>query len=131
MVSVDVRSLHVKMAADQFRPRSFRWRGELCRVLAVTGISTHGVERRFRVLTRRGRFELAFSTQAGQWQMRREPGWVERAWARVRRLPRYPLPPWRRRAYKPRPARRIVVQRQKKEGGYANRLALVRQRSGA
>ncbi len=119
--------LHVKLAADGFYPRSFQWRGRTVRVLAVHGISTHGAERRYRVRTTIGDFELGLFHQQGLWRIRRQPNWLSRLWARVQRLPRYPLPPWRRRGFcatVPRPVPDAPLMRR---AGYADRLALVRQ----
>lgn len=123
----DVNAVQVSLASDRFHPRSFTWHGQIWRVLSVDGVCTRGIERRFRVMTRSGVFELALHTGDGQWRVLRKPGWMDRMWARVRRLPRYPLPPWRRRtfeaslAWSPAPCRAL------KEENDANRLALVRQ----
>lgn len=94
-----VNAVQVTLAADQFCPRSFMWRGQTLRVLSVDGMRVCGIERRFRVRTRSGAFELALHLGSGRWRMLRRPGWVDRIWTRVHRLPRYPLPPWRRRAF--------------------------------
>ncbi len=119
--------LHVSLAANGFYPRSFQWQGQTLRILAVDGISTHGTERRFRVRTPIGCFELGLFTDAGLWRIRREPNWLDRAWARVQRMPRYPLPPWRQRTYRAAAPRQLVVAQTVRREGYANRLALVRQ----
>jgi hypothetical protein len=118
--------LSVTLSANGFYPRSFRWGGQTVRVLAVDRISTHGAERRFRVRTPIGGFELGLVAEAGVWRVLREPNWLDRAWARVQRMPRYPLPPWRRRAYRVAAPGKVVVTQPVRREGYAGRLALVR-----
>jgi hypothetical protein len=91
-------ALPVTLAASGLCPRAFRWFGRMVRVLAVEGISTYGAGRRYRVRTAQGVFELELRTDVGIWRMHRGPTWLERARARWRNAPRYPLPVQRRRA---------------------------------
>lgn len=118
--------LQVMLAANGFYPRAFRWQGQTLRILAVEALSTHGAERRFRVRTPIGGFELGLFADAGLWRVRRAPNWFDRAWARVRRLPRCPLPPWRRRAGGMTPAEPAAGTQPARSEDYASRLALVR-----
>ena len=126
-MATDIEALQVTMAANGFYPRAFRWQGRLMRVLSVNGISTSGLERRFRVRTTIGPFELGLLTDACLWRVRHAPNWLDRMWARFLRTPRYPLPPWRRRVFRlaatPPLSPAVEVRRE----GHANRLALVRQ----
>jgi len=130
------RVLQVALAPDGFYPQAFRWEGRLVRVLAIESVNTFGTERRFRVRSATGRFELGFYTDAGVWRLRRKPGWLGRLWARWQNAPRYPLPVWRRRS------RRTVVAAAARAkvaqirwpsvagwagGRHAERLAVVRQ----
>jgi len=118
--------LCVVLASEGFYPKAFQWRGQAVRVLSVDALSTHGAERRFRVRTPIGGFELGLFTDAGRWHIRRAPNWLDRAWARVRQMPRYPLPPWRRRAFQVAAPRPVVLAQPVRREGYAGRLALVR-----
>jgi hypothetical protein len=93
--SADV--LKVRVAPGTGVPVSFLWRGAWHRVLSVEDVAAVGVERRCRVQTRAGAFELALDAMSGRWQMRRSPNWLERVWARWLNAPRYPLPAWRLR----------------------------------
>jgi hypothetical protein len=108
-------ALRVIIGPNKFSPHAFHWRGRTVRVLAVESIKTFGAERRYRVRTGEGRFELGFCTDSGTWQLRRTPNWLSRLWARWNNTPRYPVPTWRRRA------RRYLY-----GGNHANRFALVR-----
>ncbi len=120
------------VASNHFYPHAFRWQGRTVRVLAVEGLKTLGAERRFRLATAEGHFDLGLFTDSGAWCLRREPGWLGRAWMRwwpFHRQPRFPLPFWRRRtrrrAVVAAPAHRAT--RVPAGGFYADRLALVRQ----
>ena len=119
-------ALPVVVAPDGFYPRTFEWQGRLVRVSAVETMYTSGVERRFRVRTVEGQFELGFRVGAGVWCLRRHPGWVGRAWARLHNLPRYPLPAWRRRTRGIACEQRVTPDPIAKGGHDADRLALVR-----
>jgi hypothetical protein len=119
-------ALLVVVAPDGFYPRTFEWRGHLVRVSAVEMMYTSGSERRFRVRTVEGPFELGFRVGAGVWCLRRHPGWLGRAWARLHNLPRYPLPAWRRRARRTAGGQGLVQDPIAKGGHDADRLALVR-----
>jgi hypothetical protein len=90
-------SLRVRLSADGFWPQAFMWEDMPLRVLAVEGVRTEGRERRYRLATREGSFELALDTQTGRWRVRRAPHWWNRLAARWQRTPRYPVPAWRRR----------------------------------
>lgn len=90
-------NLRVTMAPDGFYPRSWRWQGRGVRVLTVEEVYTSGLERRYRVRTPEGRYELGYHTGTGEWQMRRAPMWFQRLWAHMQDVPRYPLPARRRR----------------------------------
>jgi hypothetical protein len=96
-------TLHVISGPSRFYPHAFRWQGRTVRVLAVESIKTLGMERRYRVRTGQGYFELSLCTDADAWRLRRSPGVLSRLWARWRNAPRFPLPFWRLRA------RRTVV----------------------
>lgn len=125
-MTTSTNSLRVTLAANGFYPRAFQWQGQTLRILAVDAISTHGTERRFRVRTPVGCFELGLCTDAGRWLIRRAPNWLDRAWARVQQMPRYPLPPWRRRAFRVVAPRPVILAQPVRREGYAGRLALVR-----
>ncbi|MGC8782606.1 MAG: hypothetical protein ACP5UQ_17230 [Anaerolineae bacterium] len=118
--------LRVTLAADGFYPRSFWWRGRTVRVLAVERVGMHGNERRLRVRTPIGPFELSLVTASDRWRVRRAPGWLARLFMRLKRMPRYPLPPWRRRAFAAAPAR-PVAKFPEEVPSHAGRFALVRQ----
>ena len=78
------------LAPNGFYPRAFRWQGRALRVLSVDRISTSGTERRFRVRTAIGPFELGLLTDASRWRVRRAPNWLDRMWARFQRMPSLP-----------------------------------------
>jgi len=121
-----IAALQVVVAPDGFYPRTFEWQGRLVRVSAVEAMYTSGIERRFRVRTVEGQFELGFRAGSGVWCLRRHPGWLGRAWARLHNLPRYPLPAWRRRTRQTAGGQRVAPIPIAKEGHDADRLALVR-----
>ncbi|OIO89998.1 MAG: hypothetical protein AUK03_13670 [Anaerolineae bacterium CG2_30_64_16] len=121
-------SLHVILAPDGVRPQSFRWEGRALRVLGVESVNTFGAERRYRVRTGEGRFELGLFTDVGIWRVRRSPTWLGRFWARWQNPPRYPLPAWRRRSRRvaaqvPQVAAPLLIT----GGVHADRFAVVRQ----
>lgn len=89
--------LRVSMAPDGFYPQSICWRGRGVRVLGVEDVYTCGPERRLRLRTPEGTYELGYHTDARIWQMRRAPTWWQRLRSGVRQMPRYPLPAGRRR----------------------------------
>jgi hypothetical protein len=126
-MAMNAGTLQVTLAANGFYPRSFRWQGRALRVLSVDRISTSGTERRFRVRTAIGPFELGLLTDACLWRVRREPNWLDRMWARLQRMPRYPLPPWRRRVYRLAATQALAPAVEMRRESHANRLALVRQ----
>lgn len=122
-----VADVHVTLAADGFYPQTLQWRGSIVRVLCVEECRTMGMQRRFRVRTPDGPYELGFRIDTQTWCVRRHPGWLARARARLAGQPRYPLPAGRRRA---RPQQLAVAETRTAsgEGGsHASRLALVRQ----
>ena len=126
-MAMSIEGLQVTMTPNGFYPRAFRWQGRALRVLSVDRISTSGTERRFRVRTAIGPFELGLFTDACLWRVRRKPNWLDRVWARFQRMPRYPLPPWRRRVYRLAVTQPLVSAAKIRRESHANRLALVRQ----
>jgi hypothetical protein len=117
-------NLRVILTPDGFYPQALRWQGYKLRVLFIEGIQTFGPERRYRVRTAEGPYELGLQIGSGIWQVRRSPSWLDRARARLEAMPRYPLPAWRRRR---RPAAQVKPASSVGGGEHANRLALVRQ----
>jgi hypothetical protein len=93
--------LHVSLAADGFFPQAFRWSNRLYRVLAVHSVRTNGYERRYRVVTSGGYFELALHLALGTWRLGRRPNRLSQLWYRWLNGARYPLPAWRRRSVVP------------------------------
>jgi hypothetical protein len=113
--------LRVTLASNGIHPVSLHWQDHTVRVLRVEEVRTRGPERSYRVRTIEGPYEIGQRIGTGAWQMRRAPNWLERARARLQRMPRYPLPAGRRRNRKAAPATET------QGGQHANRLALVRQ----
>lgn len=74
-----IEHVRVTLASDNFYPQAFRWAGRSIRVLYVEGMRTVGAERRFRVRTVDGLYELAQHTTTQVWTMRRQPSWWTRA----------------------------------------------------
>jgi hypothetical protein len=93
----ELQPLRVYMAAGGLVPQAFRWHGRTLRVLQVESLGLRGSERRYRLRTVQGPYELGVDTRSGAWAMRRQPGWLRRTWANIQRSPRYPLPASRRR----------------------------------
>jgi hypothetical protein len=122
--TADVR---VMIASDGFYPQSLQWQGSTLRVLCVEDFRTAGVQRRFRVRTLEGSFELCLDLGTGMWRMLRRPGWLARARAHLVSRPRYPLPAGRRRAHLPPAVRPPLAAAASEGGNHASRLALVRQ----
>lgn len=89
--------LRVTQAPGELAPCSFHWAGRLVRVLYVERVHTRGVERRYRVQTPEGIYELSLNTLSGAWSMRHSPSRLSRAWTQMRHMPRYPLSHHRRR----------------------------------
>ena len=119
--------LRIVMTPDGFYPRALQWQGSTKRVLSVERCWTNGPQRRFRVRTPDGFYELGQNLGSGSWQLLRRPGWIERARTYLAALPRYALPASRRRTS---PSfRRLQAQSTPvaEGGGHASRLALVRQ----
>lgn len=102
----DLYQLQVTMSPDGFYPRSLRWRGRHVRVLCVDEVYTRGRERRYRLRTPEGMYEVGFVSDTGEWHMRRSPSVLRRWWTRVRAMPRFPAPATRRRR-----ARQLTLQR--------------------
>jgi hypothetical protein len=96
MVEPD-EGLRVTFAPGRFFPQAFHWEGRFYRILAVHSIKTCGLERRYRVASPAGYFELALNVSSGGWRMRHAPNRLSRAWHQLHSGPRYPLPAWRRR----------------------------------
>jgi hypothetical protein len=89
--------LKILLAPNSGAPTAFRWRGRTVRVLSVEAVRTERMERRYRLGTPEGRYELGVRLDSGAWQIRRGPGLLARWWAQVQRTPRYWLPASRRR----------------------------------
>ena len=94
----------VTLIANGFYPQTYRWRGQLYRVLAVESVRMVGSEQHYRVLSHEGPFELALNRQTGAWRVHRSPNRLNRIWSRWQNGPRYPLPAWRRRLSRPAPS---------------------------
>lgn len=109
---MSINHLRVTLTPDGFYPRSLRWQGRGVRVLSVDEVFTCGLERCYRVRTPEGRYELGYRTDSGAWQVRRAPLWFQRLWARVRDVPRYPLPAQRRRGRRQAMAQPAVARRE-------------------
>ncbi|MGE5603836.1 MAG: hypothetical protein ACM30E_12355 [Nitrososphaerales archaeon] len=92
-----VDEVRVRLAPDGFYPCTFRWAGRDVRVLSVEGLRTCGPERRFRVRTIEGVYELTHDTDSSVWRMRRSPTLFSRALALLALEPRYTLPIGERR----------------------------------
>jgi hypothetical protein len=88
----------VAMAPGGVYPQMFRLAGRPYRILAIHSIETYGFERRYRVASSEGFFELAQHTVHGGWHVRRRPNWLSRILYRWQTGARYPLPAWRRRS---------------------------------
>lgn len=93
-----INEVRVRLAPDGFYPQAFRWAGREVRVLSVDGLQTCGPERRFRLRTVEGVYELTQDTRAHLWRLRRSPTWFSRTLAQVAQEPRYTLPAGHRRA---------------------------------
>lgn len=122
--------LRVAQAKGELAPVSFHWEGRLVRVLYVASVRTSGVERRYRVRTTQGWYELGLDTRGKRWRMCHSPTWLARTWAAMRQLPRYPLPNRKLRSLNPAAApaiRPAAILNTKGGGGYAHGYALVRQ----
>ena len=121
------QGLRVILGSDGFYPQALNWQGRTLRVLYVERVQTAGLERRYRVRTSEGSYDLRLNSGTGIWQIHRGPGWLDRTRARLAALPRYPLPAMRRRAHPARKAALMCVPSAVEGGGHAKRLALVRQ----
>ena len=119
--------IRVILAPDGFYPRTIQWQGGTLRVLCVEGFRTIGMQRRFRVRTPEGPFEIDLHVDSGIWQIHRRPGWLARARAHLAAQPRYALPAERRRARPPLTARPALQASADGGGSHASWLALVRQ----
>lgn len=93
-----MRAVHVTVRPDGFTPRAFRWEGNLARVLSVEAVVTRDVERRYRVQTSLGCYELSWFVPGKVWYVRRGPSRFARMLAQRRHPARYGVPAWRRRA---------------------------------
>jgi hypothetical protein len=91
--------VRVFMMQGEVLPAAFRWNGRTLRVLHAEPTGVRKGERRYRLNTTEGAYELGVETVTGVWHMRHRPSWVSRLWASVQRAPRYPLPGWRRRPH--------------------------------
>ncbi len=90
-------NVQVTLTPDGFYPRSLRWNGRGVRVLYVVDTYTCGLERRYRLQTPEGRYEVGLDIGTGAWRMRRAPSRLERLFMRIQDMPRYPVSPGRRR----------------------------------
>jgi hypothetical protein len=122
-----VTDVRVILAPDGFYPQALSWRGNILRVLCVEEHRIVGMQRRFRVRTPEGPYELGLRLDTGAWQICRRPGWLARARAALAAQPRYPLPASRRRTRVPLVAQPVSKAPREKGGSHASRLALVRQ----
>lgn len=119
--------LQVVRAPGELHPRSFQWLGRRVRVQYIIGVRTRGAERRCRVQTADGAYELGWNTATGKWRMCHSPSLLSRAWAEMRRLPRFPLPLRQQRTLCAQPvAVRAAGGSRQKGGEHAQRAALVR-----
>jgi hypothetical protein len=100
--------VRVFVAQGEVLPGAFRWNGRTLRVLTAEPAGIRGNERRYRLSTREGAYELGVEIGTGAWHVRRSPGWISRLWAGVQAAPRYPLPGWRRRHLRPAAAPRLT-----------------------
>lgn len=122
-----ISEVRVTLAGDGFYPQAFRWANRNVRVLFVEGLRTCGLERRFRVRTVEGAFELSQHTRTGVWQMRRSPSWFGRTLAQMSHAPRYSLPVNQRRVGRAPVASGDTKKSLSSRGGeHAIGLALVR-----
>jgi hypothetical protein len=119
--------VRVILAPDGFYPLTIQWQGGTLRVLCVETFRTTGMQRRFRVRTSEGPFEIDLHVGSGVWQIHRRPGWLARARAHLAAQPRYALPAGRRRTRPSLPARPALQAPADGGGSHASRLALVRQ----
>ena len=119
--------MQVILAPDGFYPQTIQWQGGTLRVLCVEGFRTIGMQRRFRVRTPEGPFEIDLHVDSGIWQIHRRPGWLARGRAHLAAQPRYALPAERRRARPPLTARPALQASADGGGSHASWLALVRQ----
>lgn len=108
----DSEGVFVYGAQNGMIPQAFRWQGRTLRVLSVETLGLRGSERRFRMRTVEGPYELAVDIRSGRWLMRRTPGWLDRVRADIQRTPRYPLPAWRRRGRITRTAAKAAASQQ-------------------
>jgi len=122
-----VQGLRIILRSDGFYPQALSWQGRTLRVLYIESVQTTGLERRYRVQTPGGPFDLRLHIGTGVWQIHRSPGWLARARAHLAALPRYPLPAVRRRARATLKAAAPCLPSAAEGGSNASRLALVRQ----
>ena len=122
-----ISDVRVILAPDGFYPQALQWPGGTLRVLGVEEFRTTGMQRRFRVRTPEGVYDLGLNLGTGIWQIHRRPGWLARARALLAAQPRYPLPATRRRARLRTKEAPVSLASPSDGGGHASRLALVRQ----
>ena len=91
--------VRVILAPDGFYPQALQGQGGTLRVLGVEAFWTTGMQRRFRVRTPEGAYDLGLDLATGIWQIHRRPGWLARVQALLAAQPRYPLPAARRRSH--------------------------------
>ena len=115
------------LRSDGFYPQTLYWQGRTLRVLYVESVRTSGLERRYRVRTPEGPFDLRLHIGTGVWRIHRSPGWLARARAHLAALPRYPLPAVRRRGHATLKAAAPCLPSAAEGGSNASRFALVRQ----
>lgn len=89
--------LQVRLSPDGFYPRALYWQGRHVRVLYVEEVYTRGRERRYRLRTPEGPYEVGFAADVGRWLLHRAPSLLRRWWAGIRMMPRLPAPAGRRR----------------------------------
>jgi hypothetical protein len=117
----------VVLAPDGFYPQALQGRDGMLRVLGVEEFRTTGIQRRFRVRTPAGAYDLRLDLATGIWQIHRRPGWLARVRALLAAQPRYPLPAARRRAHLRMKEAPLSLASGSEGGGHASRLTLVRQ----
>ncbi len=95
------RRIEVVHEGSRMLPRSFRWGGRVIRVRSIDSIQAVGPERRYRVRTGEGHFELGLLGDSMTWNLRKRPTWLGKMWDAFQHPPRYPLPFGTRRRQRP------------------------------
>ncbi len=69
-------AVRVILAPDGFYPQALQGQDGTLRVLGVEEFRTTGMQRRFRVRTPEGVYDLGLDLSTGIWQIHRRPGWL-------------------------------------------------------